>query len=267
MNPAFVHHGGAVDEGTESSVLLLHGAGMEHTVWRGLARHLAHHGRRVLAPDFPGHGRTPGPPLESIEEMSAWVLGLLDDEGVSETTIVGHSMGGLVALRLAAMVGSVVNGLVLICSATRLDVHSELQQAADARDQQAVELILSWSFGAGGRMGGLSDPGVSALVTCRRVLERGLDVLGSDLRACTGYVGGPEDAAATRVPSLVVSGSEDRMVRPGLAAALAGILTGARFELVPGGGHMLMVQQPERVRRLVDGMLASGQLLGSQPDV
>jgi pimeloyl-ACP methyl ester carboxylesterase len=267
MTPAFIHHGGATEEGSEPAVLLLHGAGMDHTVWRGLARHLAHHGRRVLAPDFPGHGRTPGPALESIEEMASWAVRLLKDEGASESTIVGHSMGGLVALRLGAIGGSAVNGLVLVCSATRLDVHSELQHAADARDLKAVELILSWSFGAGGRMGGLSDPGVSALVTCRRVLERGIDLLGSDLRACSEYVGGSDDAAAIRAPSLVVSGSEDRMVRPGLAAALAGILTGARFELVPGGGHMLMVQQPERVRRLVDGMLASGQLLGSRADV
>ncbi len=267
MTPAFVHHGGVTGVGSEPSVLLLHGAGMDHTVWRGLARHLAHHGWRVLSPDFPGHGRTPGPALESIEEMAAWVIRLLDDEGVSRTTVVGHSMGGLVALRLGAQIGPAVNGLVLVCSATRLDVHSELQQAADARNHKAVELILSWSFGAGGRMGGMSDPGVSALDTCRRVLERGLGVLGTDLRACSGYVSGSEDAAAIRVPSLVVSGSEDRMVRPNSAAALAGILTGAGFELVPGGGHMLMVQQPERVRRLVDGMLASGQLLGSQSDV
>ena len=171
------------------------------------------------------------------------------------------------ALRLAAQVGSVVKGLVMVCSAVRLEVHSELQQAADAHDRKAVELILSWSFGAGGRTGGMSDPGVSALVTCRRVLERGLDVLGSDLRACSGYHGGSDDAAAIRTPSLVVAGSEDRMIRPGSAAALAGILTGARYDLVPGGGHMLMVQQPERVRRLVDGMLATGQLLFSRADV
>jgi pimeloyl-ACP methyl ester carboxylesterase len=205
--------------------------------------------------------------LETIEEMATWVVGLLEDEGVNETAVVAHSMGGLVALRLGALLGSAVKRLVLICSATRLDVHSELQQAADARDRKAVELILSWSFGAGGRLGGMTDPGVSALVICRRVLEMGLDSLGSDLRACSEYRGGSDDATAIRGPSLVVAGSEDRMVRPGSASALAGILTGARFELVPGGGHMLMVQQPMRVRRLVDGMLASGQLLGSRADV
>jgi pimeloyl-ACP methyl ester carboxylesterase len=198
--------------------------------------------------------------------MATWVTALLRDEGVQETAVVGHSMGGLVALRLGALLGPAVTKVVFICSAARLDVHPELQQAADARDRQAVELILSWSFGPGGRMGGLSDPGVSALVACRRVLERGLEVLGSDLRACRAYLGGSEDAGAIQASSLVVSGSEDRMVRPGLAAALAGILARARFELVPGGGHMLMVQQPERVRRLVDGMLGSEQLLGSQPD-
>jgi len=262
MTAGFVHHGGQVGTSSGPAVVLLHGAGMDHTVWRGLTRYLAHHGHRVFAPDLPGHGRSAGPPLASIEEMAAWVLHLLDDAGVTQSTVIGHSMGALIALRMGA--AGVADRLVAICSGTRIEVHRELQRAADERDRKAVELILSWSFGPWGRLGGLSDPGTSALIECRRVLQNGLHVLGSDLRACHTYLGGTDDAAAIPAPSLVVSGSEDRMVRPALAADLAGILIDARFELVPGGGHMLMVQQPERVRDLVDRMLSSRQLSGSQ---
>lgn len=267
MKERLVHHGGVDPDPLLPAVVLLHGAGMDHTVWRGLSRHLANHGRQVLAPDLPGHGRSAGPPLGTIDEMARWVRALLDERGIKTTTVVGQSMGGLVALRMAAGSGGLVDNLVILCSGAQLEVHPELQQAADVGDRRAVELILSWSFGAGGRVGGRTDPGTSSLVTCRRVLEKGLGVLGHDLRVCAEYLAGEEDAAQIAAPCLVVSGSEDRMVPPAKAARLAGILKNARFELVLGGGHMLMVQQPDRVRRLVDGVLPPPQVLGFRADV
>lgn len=267
MTERLVHHGGVDPDPSLPAVVLLHGAGMDHTVWRGLSRHLANHGRQVLAPDLPGHGRSGGPPLGTIDEMACWVRALLDERGIKTTTIIGHSLGGLVALRVAAGSGGLIDNLIMIGSGAQLEVHPELQQAADVGDRRAVELILSWSFGADGRVGGRTDPGTSSLVTCRRVLENGIGVLGQDLRACSEYLAGEEDAGQIDAPCLVVSGSEDRMVRPAKSARLAGILKNARYELVLGGGHMLMVQQPDRVRRLVDGVLPPRQVLGFRADV
>ncbi len=267
MTGRFVHHGGVVADPSLPAVVLLHGAGMDHTVWRGISRHLANHGRQVLAPDFPGHGRSGELPLTTIDDIARWVLGLLDERGIETTTVIGHSMGGLAAMRMAAVSALKIDRLVIIGAGTQLEVHPDLQAAADAGNRKAVELILSWSFGAHGRFGGRTDPGSSALGICRRVLENGLAVLGKDLRACSDYQTGEEDAGRVVAPSLVVSGAEDRMVRPAAAARLADILKNARYELVPGGGHMLMVQQPERVRSLVDSVLSPGTLLGFRADV
>ena len=198
--------------------------------------------------------------------MARWVGGLLVERGIATATVIGHSMGGLVALRMAAGSPRQTARLILIGTGARFDVHPELQEAADAGDRKAVELILSWSFGADGRVGGRTDPGSSSLVICRRVLEKGMGALGQDLRACSDHHTGKEDAGRVVAPSLVVAGAEDRMIRPAKAAELAGILN-ARYELVLGGGHMLMVQQPERVRLLVDSVLPALQLLGFRADV
>ena len=85
----------------EPLVVLLHGSGMDRSVWSHQTRFLAHHGFRAVAVDLPGHGRSEGPALDSIEAIADWVArlaGALD----GPAHLVGHSMGALVALDTAA---------------------------------------------------------------------------------------------------------------------------------------------------------------------
>ena len=60
------------------SIVFVHGAGIDHTVWALLARGFAHHGYAVLAPDLPGHGRSAGEPLASIAALADWIAALID---------------------------------------------------------------------------------------------------------------------------------------------------------------------------------------------
>src|SRR5262245_51571117 len=94
---AFAATGGRAFDKTLPVVVMLHGAGMDRTVWSLQARYLAHHGRGVLALDLPGHGKTPGPTLGSISDTADWVSKLLDAVGVAQAAVVGHSMGALIA--------------------------------------------------------------------------------------------------------------------------------------------------------------------------
>jgi pimeloyl-ACP methyl ester carboxylesterase len=79
---------------------------MDHTVWQLPARSFAWHGHSVLAPDLPGHGRSEGPALTSVAALAVWVAQLLDAAGVREAALVGHSMGGAIALEAAAALGA-----------------------------------------------------------------------------------------------------------------------------------------------------------------
>jgi pimeloyl-ACP methyl ester carboxylesterase len=229
---------------------------MDHTVWRYQARYLAHHGHSVMALDLPGHGRDDSTPLSTIEDAADWVGKEMAAAGIGAAAVVGHSMGALVALELAADQGEMVEALVLVGVNGEMPVHPDLQVAADHSDPLAVDLIISWSYGQPGRLGGHPQPGTREIATCRRLLERGLRRnLGVDLSACSAYRGS-EAASRVRCPTLVIAGRLDRMTPLAGARKLAAAIPGARVEVVEGAGHMVMTEAPDRVRRLVATFLS-----------
>src|ERR1700721_3675767 len=98
----FIATGGREFDASQPTIVLLHGAGFDHTTWALHSRWFAHHGYGVLAPDLPGHGRSAGRPLSAIAALAEWTAALIDAAGLSGARIVGHSMGSLVALETAA---------------------------------------------------------------------------------------------------------------------------------------------------------------------
>src|ERR1700748_1958470 len=98
----FVATGGKPFDKSLPTVVLLHGAGFDHSTWALHSRWFAHHGFSVLAPDLPGHGRSAGQALPSIAAMADWSAALLDAAGATKARLVGHSMGSLIAIETAA---------------------------------------------------------------------------------------------------------------------------------------------------------------------
>ena len=90
----FVATGGREFDKSLPSIVLLHGAGFDHTTWALHSRWFAHHGFGVLAPDLPGHGRSGGAPLATIADMADWTAALLDAAGVANGT-AGRSFHGI----------------------------------------------------------------------------------------------------------------------------------------------------------------------------
>jgi pimeloyl-ACP methyl ester carboxylesterase len=86
----FVATGGQAPKAERPAVVFIHGSGMDHTVWTLQTRYFAHHGRAVLALDLPGHGRSAGPALTSIETSADWILRTLTAAGFERAALVGH---------------------------------------------------------------------------------------------------------------------------------------------------------------------------------
>ena len=227
------------------TVVLVHGAGMDHTIFAAQSRALAHHSRNVLALDLPGHGGSEGPALDSIGAIADWVLRAAATSGAAHLRLAGHSMGALAVLEAAARSGGGIEGLALLGFAPEMRVHPDLLAVARAGEHSTVELMTSWSFGPQGQLGASRSPGLWLSGAALRLLERADPAsLAADLAACDTYRGAPEAAAKVRCPILLLLGAEDRMTPAARAKAFAVTFADARIAELPQAGHLMLIEDP-----------------------
>ncbi|MDE2364086.1 MAG: alpha/beta hydrolase [Hyphomicrobiales bacterium] len=236
--------GGVAFDASKPAIVFLHGAGMDHTVWFLQSRWFAHRARAVLALDFPGHGGSDGPALESIDAMADWTAALLDQIGVKAAAFVGHSMGALVAVALAARHPQKARALGLVGAALAMPVSKDLLGAAAADHHDAIDMVNLWGHGFHAGLGGCEWPGVWMTGASEDLLERARPgVLSNDLAACNAYRAMAENAATVSCQTLVVQGSRDMMTPLKGARALASAIKGAHIQVIPGAGHMVMIER------------------------
>ena len=201
----------------------------------------------VLAPDLPGHGATPPPPdAWGSVAMAQAVAPLLSVDTAGgdpvRVVVVGHSLGGRVAVRLAASFPELVGGLVL-CAAPLLPRPGRARRPAlalrGARVLRRVGVVSEDGLERVRTRHGSADynaaHGVMRDVLVRLVNERYEDSL-----------------AALSCPVELLWGDDDVDVPVSTAHALAERIPGAHLELVPGGGHLLPVLAPEAMRDAVE---------------
>jgi pimeloyl-ACP methyl ester carboxylesterase len=241
----FAATGGRAFDPAVPAVVFIHGAGFDHTAWQLQARYVAHHGRAVLAIDLPGHGRSDGPALGSIDDAVDWLGRLFDAAGVAKAALVGHSMGALIALAAAARLPDRVSALALLGVAARMPVHPDLLGAAERNEPRAGELIVDWGFGPAAHLGGHRAPGLWMMGGGLRTIGRSAPgVLATDLAACNAYERAEADAARVRCPTLFVLGIADKMTPLKGGLALAAKVAGARVARIDAG-HMMMIERPD----------------------
>ncbi|HEU0083612.1 MAG TPA: alpha/beta hydrolase [Bradyrhizobium sp.] len=250
----FVATGGREFDASLPTIVLLHGAGFDHTTWALHSRWFAHHGFGVLAPDLPGHGRSAGAPLSTIAGMADWIVSLLDAAGAAKAWLVGHSMGSLIAIETAARHPAKVSALSLIGTAAMMTVGPDLLKAAEANDHSAVDMVSIWGLGYQAELGGSLAPGLWMHSGAQRVLEQGRPgVLFNDLSACNAYQDALRAAAQVKVPVTFILGERDMMTPLKAGKALAAALPDSRTVVLRGAGHMMMVERPDELLAALQG--------------
>ena len=240
--------GGRTFDAGKPAMVFLHGAGMDHTVWQLPARSFAWHGHAVLAPDLPGHGRSEGPALGSVAAMAAWAGRLLDAAGVREAALVGHSMGGAIALEAAAAMGERITRVALLGTAAAIPVHRDLLAAAREQPDTAYRMMTAWSFGARAKMGGNPAPGLWMTGAAMALFARNAaGLLATDLEACNAWKAGADAARKLRCPSLVLLGANDIMTPTRTGRELATLIAGSCTVTIEDSGHMMQAEAPDAV--------------------
>lgn len=250
---AYVYTGGKSFDATQPTVVLIHGAQHDHSVWALQSRYLAHHGLNVLAVDLPGHHRSEGPPLTSVRSMADWLHRLLDTLAVEHALFAGHSMGSLIALEAAAMRPARASGLVLFATAVPMRVSDTLLDAAANREPEAIDLVNQWSHSTLAAKPSCPAPGFWLHGMNQRLMQRisacsDAPVFSIDFTACHQYDRGLQAAAAIRCPTLVVAGRRDMMTPANRRGALTEALESSGMPVdtvMLDCGHAMLAEQPE----------------------
>lgn len=222
---------------SDAPLVLVHGAGGTHLHWPPQVRRLAD--TDVFALDLPGHGKSGGAASSAIPEKAEAVLALLDHLRAGRAVLAGHSMGSAIALTTALLHPERVAGLVLVGAGARLRVAPARLESLQRDFPAAVAEIVAATFG----------PGASEQLrrlAQRRMLEVDPGVLRGDWEACNTF-DVMDRLREITAPALVLSGEADVMTPPKYGRYLAEHLPRARLCLVPGAGHMVMLEQPEVV--------------------
>ncbi|MBS0540055.1 MAG: alpha/beta hydrolase [Proteobacteria bacterium] len=243
---AFATTGGTDFDPAKPAVVFLHGAGFDRTAWRLQTRWFAHHGRSVLAVDFPGHGRSEGAALTSIPALADWTAKFIAAAGLKNAALVGHSMGALVALDCAARHPDKVRALALCGVASEMPVHPEMLESAKANTLKVQELMTFWGLGNALHKGGMVSPGLWLRRESLAVLQGNRpDVIHTDLAACNAYKDAPARAAEVKCPTVLVLGDGDLMTPAPKARPLAAAIAGAKTVTIANSGHFMMVERPD----------------------
>ncbi|MSQ19130.1 MAG: alpha/beta hydrolase [Betaproteobacteria bacterium] len=253
---AYAYTGGKPFDAKLPTVMFIHGGECDHSVWTLPARYFAHHGFGVLAVDLPGHGRTDGSPLFSIEDMSDWIVMLLDAIGVAKAALVGHSMGSLIALDTAGRRHDRVAKIALLGTTFPMRVSSELLGAAQEDESRAQNMINAWSHSAYAYYPNNPGPGAWLHGANLRLMQRQKPgVLFADFNACNAYNAGTDRAKDTTCPALFILGKRDAMtpVRGGREFAKA--IKHAQVVELADAGHNLMGERPDEVLDSLRGFL------------
>jgi pimeloyl-ACP methyl ester carboxylesterase len=229
------HHRGALNVKT-LPLVLVHGAGGNLMHWPGELRRLPDH--EVYALDLPGHGRSGGRGRTDIGAYVEVVREFTDALKLPAFVLGGHSMGGAITLEFALRYGGRLAGLILVGTGARLRVAPQILMGIQNDIEGTTALLAEWAHGEH------IDPNLQRIYL-RRLREVDPQVLTNDFRACDVF-DRRADIAAITAPTLIICGDADRMTPVKYSQFLAAEMPGARLIILPGAGHMAMLEPSSR---------------------
>jgi len=232
---------------SQPPIVLIHGAGSDHLVWPAQLRRLR--GWNVITVDLPGHGRSDGTALQSIEAYANSLLAFFDRLKIYQVILAGHSMGGAIAQTLARLYPQRVAGLALLACGANLNGAIALSELLcnPVTRSLAYQQLENNLFARGADVN-LVNRTLQALKKVRT------GVLYADWLACARFESS-QWVSEINVPVWVAVGAQDRFTPPGASIFLAERMNHARLQVIERAGHMVLLEQPEKTARTLAGWL------------
>lgn len=217
-------------------LIIIHGAGSNHLEWSAEIRRLP--GMRVIAPDLPGHGRSPLPGRDSIIAYAESVRHLMDALGIPKAIIAGHSMGGAITQTMGVHMRQYVAGLVLIGTGGRLKVNPKILDTVRDDPEAVAEMIDGWQW--------KRNPDEHMIRLSRQqFLSIPPEVIHGDFFACSQF-NILDQLPSISAPTLIIGGDSDRMTPFSLSEELATQIPNTHLAKITDAGHKILLEYPRQ---------------------
>ena len=230
----------------KDTIVFLHGSGLSHIVWSLTEQFFSNKNFNVLSIDLPGHGNSDGPCLENIEKISDWMEKVFIELNLKKVILVGHSQGCLEILEYAHKYKSRIKKIVFIGGSYRMPVNQDLIDLAKNGDKDAVKLMMKWGFKDSKKFIG-GNPVEKIIQSPRDISE----ILATDLIACNNYSNGLDAAKSIDCPTMLVFGSEDKMLNLEVGKKFANCIKDSSMHIINDCGHMIMIEKAFEMREKV----------------
>jgi len=243
---------GGLSEGREV-VLFIHGAGGGQYTWSYQKAFFEKRFRSIII-ELPGHGASEGEGEEEIGRYAEHVYSFLKALAVSNVFLVGHSMGGAITQTLALTHPDVIKGIVLVGTGARLKVLPMILDGIKSEFEETIRKTTRFAYSRKA-LSEMIEGGVSDMMRCRP------EILYGDFLACDRF-DLMKEIEKIELPTLIICGNEDELTPVKYSQFLHSRVKGSRLEILPGAGHMVMMESPgafnEKIRAFVSNPFSSG---------
>ncbi|WP_019243918.1 MULTISPECIES: alpha/beta fold hydrolase [Bacillus] len=210
-------------------LLFIHGAGGTKNKWRAIGEHLKGVSYDVI--DLPGHGDNEYNIITSIQDYAAYI----DQSIMEDTIVIGHSMGGLIALELANR-NNQIKGVVLAASFYELPVHPKLLETLANGEYPQSLFHASYH----------QDAGKELIEEERKELASvPIEIAYADFKACQEYKEGKVSLSKLQIPICAILGDKDKLLPRKSVEMLKELKPDMKIVEISGSGHYVMLESPD----------------------
>lgn len=225
-------------------VVMIHGAGQGAACWERQIEALRGYSRfPAVAVDLPGHGRSGGRAMDSMEGYADFVKNFCAAADITNPVLIGHSMGGRIAQLLALDGGVSPSGCLLVATGTRIRVSRWSLRTVLADYRTFCETAAQNAFGPG------APDGVRE-VFLKRLLSTPADTCHRDLLACDGF-DASDSVGLIDVPAVIVAGGLDTLTPAKHTDALRRSIRGSKLFVIEDAGHFMMMERPDAFNKIM----------------
>lgn len=214
-------------------VLFIHGAGGSQLIWSSQKGFFEKHFNPIII-ELPGHGESGGEGEEEIGKYAEHIYGFLKALNLPKVFLVGHSMGGAIVQTLALKYPEMIKGIILVGTGARLRVLPMILSGLLENFEETVHKINELHYSQ------KTSPDMLAK-SLERMLDVRPEILHGDYLACDRF-DIMKEVEQIKLPTLILCGEEDQLTPVKYSQFLRDHINGSILELIPGSGHMVMME-------------------------